>query len=35
MERTTVTRTSRPVASRIFEEIGVTPQPGNLFHETA
>jgi len=35
MERTTVTRTSRPVASRIFEEIGVTPQQGNLFHETA
>ena len=35
MERSTVTRTNRPAASRIFEEIGVTPQPGNLFHATA
>ena len=35
MERSTVTRTSLPVSSRIFEEIGVTPQAGNLFHETA
>jgi glutamate dehydrogenase (NAD(P)+) len=35
MERTTVTRTTRSVASRIFEEIGVTPQRGNLFHETS
>jgi len=35
MERTTVTRTTRSVASRIFEEIGVTVQEGNLFHSTA
>ena len=35
MERTTVTRTTRSAASRIFEEIGVTPQPGNRFHEVA
>ncbi len=35
MERSTVTRTNRSVASRIFEEIGVTPQAGNLFHATA
>lgn len=35
MERSTVTRSVRPAAARIFEEIGVTPQPGNLFHEVA
>ncbi len=35
MERTTVTRTTRTAAARIFEEIGVVPQAGNLFHETA
>ena len=35
MERSTVTRTTRSVASRIFEEIGVTPQAGNRFHEVA
>ena len=35
MERSTVTRTVRSAASRIFEEIGVTPQAGNLFHSTA
>lgn len=35
MERSTVTRTSRSVSSRIFEEIGVTAQEGNLFHATA
>lgn len=35
MERSTVTRTIRSAASRIFEEIGITPQSGNLFHATA
>ncbi len=34
MDRISVTRTARPLASRIFEEIGLSPQPGNLFHET-
>ena len=34
MERSSVTRTTRSAASRIFEEIGLVPQPGNLFHET-
>jgi glutamate dehydrogenase (NAD(P)+) len=35
MERSSVTRTTRSAASRIFEEIGLVPQHGNLFHETA
>jgi glutamate dehydrogenase (NAD(P)+) len=35
MERSSVTRSVRPAGTRIFEEIGVVPQPGNLFHETA
>jgi glutamate dehydrogenase (NAD(P)+) len=35
MERSTVTKTLRSAASRIFEDIGLTPQHGNLFHETA
>ena len=35
MERSSVTRTDRPAAARIFEEIGIAPQPRNLFHETA
>jgi glutamate dehydrogenase (NAD(P)+) len=35
MERSSVTRTTLSAASRIFEEIGLSPQHGNLFHETA
>jgi glutamate dehydrogenase (NAD(P)+) len=35
MERSSVTRSVRPAATRIFEEIGVVPQQGNLFHEMA
>jgi glutamate dehydrogenase (NAD(P)+) len=35
MERSSVTRSIRPAGTRIFEEIGVVPQPGNLFHEMA
>ncbi|MEY3021752.1 MAG: hypothetical protein RIS86_950 [Planctomycetota bacterium] len=35
MERSTVTRTHRSAASRIFEELAIAPQHGNLFHETA
>ena len=35
MERSTVTRTHRSSASMIFEELGIAPQKGNLFHETA
>ncbi|RLS88043.1 MAG: Glu/Leu/Phe/Val dehydrogenase [Planctomycetota bacterium] len=35
MERSTVTHTHRGAPARIFEEIGVTSQRGNLFHQTA
>ena len=35
MERSSVTSSPRPAAARIFEEIGVSPTAGNLFHETA
>ncbi|MEY3142688.1 MAG: hypothetical protein RLY21_1181 [Planctomycetota bacterium] len=35
MERSSVTRSIRPAGTRIFEEIGVAQQPGNLFHEMA
>ena len=35
MERSSVTRSVRSAAARVFEEIGVAAQHGNLFHETA
>jgi len=35
MERSSVTRSVLPAGTRIFEEIGVVPQAGNLFHEMA
>ncbi|MFM7050830.1 MAG: Glu/Leu/Phe/Val family dehydrogenase [Planctomycetota bacterium] len=34
MERTQVTHTSRSASSRIFEELGVVPAQGNLFHQS-
>lgn len=34
MERTQVTHTNRSAASRIFEDLGVVPSAGNLFHQS-